>query len=213
MKADQTILNCTECARLFSEGAAGRVLISPPANLGKLFVAGLVQEFVCGWPDCAAIKLKNATRPQCPRRQQARTAPDGKGARGCGHRPHATAAARNPLPPEDEREFEDQRSETRGQGAVVAPGLSQAGFEASGRADSCNAKLIEFLDHQISSGNLGKFFSRKLLKEICGNDYINNRIDDAREHYEPLGYSIQNAQVSPDGVQPMSSHYRILRKG
>lgn len=95
-------------------------------------------------------------------------------------------------------------------GGQAGPSLTQNEFVASGKADSANDRLLEFFEHLIASGQVGRWQSRKLLKEICKNDYINNRIDNLRPHFAEKGLKIVNGEVSPAEGLPKSSHYRLL---
>lgn len=111
-----------------------------------------------------------------------------------------------------ESRIEDGRAAAlaRDNGGQAGPSLSQEEFVASGKADSANDRLLEFFEHLISSGQVGRWQSRKLLKEICKNDYINNRIDNLRPHFAEKGLKIVNGEVSPAEGLPKSSHYRLL---
>lgn len=92
----------------------------------------------------------------------------------------------------------------------ISRGERQEAFEASGKGDSANARLITFFDQAIETGQVGHWFSRHALKEFCRNDMVHNRVDDLRPMYAERGVKIINGQVSPNGVRPKASHYRLL---
>ena len=124
--------------------------------------------------------------------------------------PAAIAEARLPY-----KDVDDRESITPP--LAASPGEREAEFLASGKGDSADARCVAFWSEQIRLGRLwvvdgvraGEWFSRKFLKEICGNDYVNNRIDKARPHFLAHGFKIEQAEVAPAG-QPATSHYRLV---
>lgn len=115
-------------------------------------------------------------------------------------------------PPEVEREYKLPNEETLKYEMLkgVSTGLDQHGFQAIGKADTANDRLRKFLEHAIKTGQMRTPFSRKFLKELCGNDYINNRIDDMRGIFAPRGIKIENIEYSPSEAVPKSSHYWLV---
>ena len=193
MNGTATIFQCVKCLRFFSAGEV--VSVSCGAGLA-LVKAGGLQTFDCGRADCADCAAENQRR-DAARRRGRREQRSLRTATGGGH----PANVRSSCPPERDLEFP---------AGAVGPGLAQHEFVASGKADSANDRLLEFFEHALRTGQMRVPFSRKFLKEICGNDYINNRIDDLREIFAPRGIKLQNIEYSPSEAVPKSSHYWLV---
>lgn len=195
MTLPQTILQCLVCARLFQDRVAGRVLISAPVNLGQLFIAGAILEIECGWPDCAAVKKKNETRPQFKRPRQIAAANHGR---------QLVRECRSPLPPENDGQFQ-QSVEVPG---LLCPGARQEKFIASGATSETDALVRDFL---LLPHNFGNWFSRKFLKGIARNDLLNNIADRLRDELIPKGFYVDQQNMRESELARATSHYRICR--
>jgi hypothetical protein len=225
------IEQCPSCLRYHAGGAV--VAVSWGDGMAAA-LAGRLAEVLCGLPDCASIKaarlqrdsehLRRFQRGGAARRERRAAKQACQSARQLP--PHEPAR----LPYKDAVEADGGWQMADGEAtpqlptpishlqspvsqpavAVVEKALSQRDFVASGKADSSNLKLREFFDHVIRTGQMGNWFSRKFLKSISGNDYINNRVDDLRPVYAERGIKIVNGEVSPDGVAARTSHYRLL---
>ena len=170
---------------------------------GLLAFRACVPELVaCGRPDCAAVVARILADEQARRAARVARA-EHRMARTSGGRP--ASGFRSSCRPEDARSpVKDSVDSTE---PALAPGERQAQFVASGKADSANGRLLEFFEHALRSAQTDRWFARTALKEICGNDYVNNRVDDLRPQFAARGIKIVNGDVSPDGVAAASSHY------
>ena len=236
MNTTETIQQCQICLRYFIAGEL--VALSVGDQLAAMRAGKLESLADCGQGDCAGVRsarlaretdyLKRFKARGAAARQERQAAKRScrslrdshhkktEPVREIGWMPYADAD----LPDADLPDAEVPDAEvpavagaqplTQAVGVVVEQALSQEQFVASGKADSANCKLREFFDHAIASGQVGNWFSRKFLKEICANDYINNRIDNLRPVYAARGLKIVNGEVSPDGIKPRTSHYRLL---
>lgn len=209
--SSETIYQCQRCLRQH-DGRGGLLAL-------RFCVPSLV---ACGRGDCEEAVAEQSRRAKARkeelvnrRERKERTdckaggnmsSPESRSTRCVAERPVRLPYA------DDESGFGNepvQSPRSKVQGPVVARALSQSDFVASGKANSANEKLLEFFEHTIRSGQVGNWFSRKFLKEVCGNDYINNRVDDVRGVLAPRGFKIVNAEVAPHEGVAKSSHYRL----
>ena len=186
MTTSETILQCGLCHRQH-DGAGGLFDFRP-----------CVPELAaCGRADCAAVVeiILQQERQRRERRQPRRHPPS-----AIRHPPASASPAREcRVPHPSDRDLPE-----------ASPGLSEAEFVASGKAETADKKLQEFFHSQVRAGKFNMPFSRVYLKELCGNDQVNNRVDKAREVFAPLGVKIENIEYAPTPGQRTSSHYRLV---
>lgn len=228
------ILQCRVCLRYVCAGEVVALSLGEAAAAAR---SDRLQHDVCGLPDCAEVAAANLARSAEREKRELkrsiaadaahRARREGKlacrSAKTLLARQAVPARNREParLPYHDDADVEPVAvppAMPLTQGIVLpelgegpnASSLDQQGFEASGKADTANLKLREFFDHLVATGQIGTWHSRKFLKEVCGNDYINNRVDDLRPHYAERGIKVVNGEVAPNAETPKSSHYRLL---
>lgn len=209
-----SILQCSRCERFF-DAAGGLLCPQPTMRSHGMFIA---QPTVCASADCGAVAAVNEAKLRAKIHADAVRFRERHGKKEKGERSRRQVAGgirrnaefgnyRSSCPPErDWPEAGGDESTV----AVATAGERQEAFLASGKADSCNDRLLEFFEHVVRAGQLNVWFSRKFLKELCGNDYINNRIVDMRKHFAPKGVKIVNANVAVNEASPAASHYRLM---
>lgn len=220
MISTDQIWQCEVCNRQFG----------PERAVLSAFVPCVPVLFVCGLPDCAQVKAraeeKERARVAARRaRKQVRSAECGLRSAGKGAPGFAKRSVSGRMPYKDA--IEDARWEEalpaavgggRGaEAAAVSPGLSEAEFQAQGKAASGNARFIEFFEGLLERTAaveplVTRWVARTELRDFCSDDYINNRADNCREHFwRTYGLWVDNGLVSPDGVSQKVSHYRLCR--
>ena len=217
MNPTTTICQCQECNRYFIEGAVVAVSFGDAMAAAR---AGQIQtDFWCGGADCAGIKAQRLQRESehlkrfhaGGKRHEAARKERREGKEFCRTARVATVA-RQPYPDDDERfsATVEPQPAVAGQSvpALLSPGARQEEFIASGVTAKTDARVRDFL---MAEPNFGKWFSRKLLKDVAQNDLINNIADRLRDELILQGMYVDNCMMSTSELGAKSSHYRICR--
>ena len=93
-------------------------------------------------------------------------------------------------------------------GAVVEQAFEQRNFQASGLADSQNAKLREFFERPE---NFGLWFKGRMLEELSGATRMNNRAVDLRPYFLERGLYLDNRPIADKRTGVVASCYRLCK--
>lgn len=188
--------SCDNCKRLHDgDGHLSRPVLCVPVSR------------LCFIPDCEAVAEANdaveARRAEARRKSKSecRKQKVEMGNGECEGRKRKAEMGRSACPPE--------RDDVRRPAAVVtAREFGQHEFQASGAADSQNAKLKEFF---LLPQNFGKWFKAVFLEELSGATRMNNRAVDLREVFVEMGLYVDNCMMRDEHTDGVCSYYRLCR--
>jgi len=220
---NEIIQQCPQCYRYLVDGT---VVALSMGDASAAVVADRLVSQACGLPDCE-LMVQVIRERESSRRQRAaidritrRDRHDAK--RECREqrsevRNQRSEIARMPYKDAEERdETGNLKPEVTAApasspfgvnlGQVIEHSMSQHDFQASGLADSQNAKLIEFFS---KPHNFGLWFKSTMLEELSGATRMNNRAIDLRPVFIERGHYIDNCMMTDTNTDRKASYYRV----
>ena len=230
----ETIVQCPQCFRYVCGGAV--VALSFGESAAAIREDRLKSE-PCNLSDCGEVVSYNAQRDQARRERRLENRRERHEAKQVCRSQESEARRQNPATeprvarmPYRDAEAEEAASSEQRAGSKPAPlgtdvgevietvrTFGQRDFEASGAADSQNAKRAEFFNPLTHPHNFRKWFKASFLEEMSGSRRMNNRAVDLRKSkaeggpgFIEAGLYLGNYMMRDENTDKVASSYGLF---